>query len=310
MKKFVKEIRQASSQAAYLKICQKFKAQLNQKIPATLSPDYDQTLLHLAASVDNAKLAAALIAAGANIAAADREGRTPIYRAVANSSAKVLRCLLKAGACTTATDQYGTSPLHLAVQRSFVTGVKLLIAAKADVRARAHDGTEPIHYLGAGTLIDIHELLCADVAKDVLGDAQQDNQAQSHNRTALSWRRAAYQCLQLLLENGANINATDQAGSNVLQRNIVFCDPLVTKKLIESGMLINHANQQGETALHILLDGLLCDTTTRNLKMLLAHGAKVNLKDKNGLSPLEVLERNPRIPARWRKALIKILQAN
>lgn len=305
MDKFIKAIRQAHSKDEYLKICRKFKSKLDQEIPASVSSDYNQTLLHCAATVDNAELAEALIEAGANIEAKDREGLTPIYRAVSNSSIKVLRCLLKAGAITTAPKNYSYSPLHRAVKYSFAKGVKLLIAAGADVRARAADGEEPIHYINAGHSINIHELLCADAAMDVLGAKQRNSEP-----SLVTIRKRAYKCLQLLLENGADINALDQFGSNAVQIKIYSCDPHITKKLIESGVSVNHPNHKGKTALHILLGGSLSTTDTRNLKVLLENGANPNLKDQDGKTPLNLLEHNPKIPTKWRRRLVKIIKSD
>src|SRR5215471_15084439 len=56
------------------------------------------TALHWAVEADDVELADLLIRAGANVAAANREGVTPIQLAALNGSAAILEKLIKAGA--------------------------------------------------------------------------------------------------------------------------------------------------------------------------------------------------------------------
>lgn len=309
LNQFLAEIRKAQSKQQYRAILQKFKFKLDQEIPSDISSDYNQTLLHCTAVVDNAKLAEALIAAGASIEAQDREGCTPIYRAIANSSPKVLRVLLKTGALTTAPLKEIYSPLHLAVRYNFITGVKLLLAAKADVRARAEDGQEPIHLL-VSSGFNIHETLCAMSASEALEPWIFEDYSNETNEKSEKTRPAQYQrCINLLLQNGADINAVDADGDNALQTSIMTGNPRGIKALVTSGISINHANNEGQTALHILFRGLLCTSTTPNLKILLANGANVNINDQQGQTPLDILEKNPNFPAPWKKKIIKIINS-
>jgi ankyrin repeat protein len=72
------------------------------------------TPLHGAAAFDDRAVAEALISAGADVKAADRFGRTPLHRAAECGSAEVVEALLNAGADVNATDAKGYGPIHIA----------------------------------------------------------------------------------------------------------------------------------------------------------------------------------------------------
>jgi ankyrin repeat protein len=57
-----------------------------------------------------------LLAAGADIHAPDKNGATPLHRAVRTRCAAAVKCLLKAGADPTRKNKPGSTPFHLAVQ--------------------------------------------------------------------------------------------------------------------------------------------------------------------------------------------------
>ena len=59
-----------------------------------------------------------LLGAGATINAQDKNGATPLHRAVRTRSAAAVHCLLKAGADPTLRNKPGSTPFHLAVQNT------------------------------------------------------------------------------------------------------------------------------------------------------------------------------------------------
>lgn len=90
----------------------------------------------------------ALLAAGADVAAADNCGRTPLHTAVmTEASAEVVECLLAAGASVAATDKGGRTPLHMATTPQVL---HLLLAAGAILEARDHRDITPVLDRSAG----------------------------------------------------------------------------------------------------------------------------------------------------------------
>lgn len=59
-----------------------------------------------------------LLKAGANVDAQDKNGATPLHRAVRTRCAAVVKCLLEAGADPTIRNKPGSTPFHLAVQNT------------------------------------------------------------------------------------------------------------------------------------------------------------------------------------------------
>jgi len=59
-----------------------------------------------------------LLDVGADIAAKDKNGATPLHRAVRTRCAAAVRCLLEAGADPTQKNRPGSTPFHLAVQNT------------------------------------------------------------------------------------------------------------------------------------------------------------------------------------------------
>ena len=59
-----------------------------------------------------------LLKAGANIDAQDKNGATPLHRAVRTRCAAAVKCLLEAGADPTIRNKPGSTPFHLAVQNT------------------------------------------------------------------------------------------------------------------------------------------------------------------------------------------------
>lgn len=59
-----------------------------------------------------------LIKAGADIHAADKNGATPLHRAVRTRCAAAVNCLLRAGGDATLQNKPGSTPFHLAVQNT------------------------------------------------------------------------------------------------------------------------------------------------------------------------------------------------
>jgi len=72
-----------------------------------------------------------LVAAGANIHSQDKNGATPLHRAVRTRCAQAVRFLLEAGADPTARNKPGSTPFHLAVQNTGRGGSGAAVAVKA-----------------------------------------------------------------------------------------------------------------------------------------------------------------------------------
>ena len=116
-----------------------------------------QTLLHDAALMGEAELAAVLIRSGADPDAKETEGHTPLYRA---STGDVARVLLAAGATVDVTSgpTRGT-PLHQAARRGYVSVAQALLDHGATVDARDAKEQTPLRRAGNCRQLQIVHLL-------------------------------------------------------------------------------------------------------------------------------------------------------
>ena len=88
----------------------------------------------------------ACLAAGADVAARDDNGRTPLFlAALLNKNPAVVEALLTAGADVGAPDGLGRTPLFAAAGAGTPPIVAALLAAGADLKARADNGYTPLH---------------------------------------------------------------------------------------------------------------------------------------------------------------------
>lgn len=102
------------------------------------------TVLHKALHIYSARRIAIvqqLIAAGADVNAVARDGRTPLHWACGFDVPDAVPLLLRAGAKVEARDEDGNTPLFTARPEA----ARMLIAAGADVRATNHEGSVPLH---------------------------------------------------------------------------------------------------------------------------------------------------------------------
>ena len=146
-----------------------------------------ETPLHLAAgSNKNPAVLEALLAAGADVLATDNPGWTPLHSASGNQGPALINALLSAGADPTAPASglfAGLTPLHLAAETNENLAVlKMLIAAGADPMARTEKGRTPLHSAAAFNSAAVVEALIADGAAVEVTDDGRHNAPLSRGR--------------------------------------------------------------------------------------------------------------------------------
>jgi len=112
------------------------------------------TALHVAAAGYAARVARALIAAGADVAARNRRGAAPLHYAADGmpgstrwnpaAQAETVAVLIQAGADPNASDNSGVTALHRAVRTRCAAAVAALLAGGADPHRPNRNGSTPI----------------------------------------------------------------------------------------------------------------------------------------------------------------------
>ncbi len=120
------------------------KALLKQKADVNVAQGDGMTALHWAALSNDLDTVNVLLAAGANVKAATRNGGvTPLFTACTNGNAAMIAAMLKAGADANSVTSYGTTALMLAASSGSAEAVGVLLDKGANVNAKdtAHGQT-------------------------------------------------------------------------------------------------------------------------------------------------------------------------
>jgi uncharacterized protein len=159
-----------------------------------------------AAERRDAALVRTLIAAKADVNAAQIDGTTALHWAAYNDDPEIAALLVRSGANVNAVNRYGVPPLSLACATGNAVVVKLLLAAGANANATLKGG-ETVLMVAArsGNL----EALKALIASGARHDARE-----RRGQTALMWAAAEGHTavVRTLIEVGADISATLDSG--------------------------------------------------------------------------------------------------
>lgn len=143
----------------------------------------ENTPLHEVCVAGNLKIVRLLLTAGAKIEAVAGCNWTPLQIACAGGHVDVVCELLAAGANIEARDKEGLTPLHLACQTSTEI-VRVLVAADADLEARCSKGWTPLHYACARRRINtVKELIIGGANRVPL-----DNNGKTPARSTIDYK--------------------------------------------------------------------------------------------------------------------------
>ncbi len=127
----------------------------------------DITPLHLAAFMGHRDMVELLLSHGAEKAATDSQGRTPLHlTSFWDHTVEAAEQLLTHGAEVDTRDEGGATPLHLAVIKGHKPIVKLLLDYGADVNAKDKSGDTALRFATRQGKTDMAELLRRYGAKE------------------------------------------------------------------------------------------------------------------------------------------------
>ena len=297
------------------------------------------TPLHLAARNGNTPLVRTLLAARADAKLADENGDTPLHAAARTSQTNVLTLLLNARSPLEATNRAGQTPLRAAVESSLDASAAYLLDA----------GASPTNGLGSNTLVHLAAesgtpaMLTMLLAHKLKLEARDGEGRTPFQKAVMSknWNSTTF-----LRDRGADLNAADNDGNTALhllsaqQDDNVSHPPeepalvqwerkqlytpgwtstalgwLIKSKvlnpppaqgwtntslsswLVEKGAKVNATNRAGQTPLHILCGAEWQNwydfhQSSNRLTALFKAGARLDLPDTNGATPLQIAATN------------------
>lgn len=218
---------------------------------------------------------ACLLQAGADIAARDPNGETPLHLAAGFRNAAAVAALLEAGADVHATTRRGDTPLHDAARYGSAEIVNALLEAGADVHATSRGGDTPLHAAArhGGTAIANASLAQLYPGADVRGA----------------------EIVNALLDAGADVNVGAGGYGTPLRFAAALSGGTISgavNALLEAGADVNFADSSGNTPLLAAATNPPGEWprpsgTSAELPLkLLALGADPNARGSGGVTPL------------------------
>ena len=216
--------------------------------------------LHSAAFLGNNQIIKEYLEKNEKIDLIDYRKRTLLHIAAWNNQFDTAKLLLEAGAEVDALDNYSRTPLHFAASNQNADQlVKFLIDSGANFNFVAKTG------------------LVSD----------EDNQSRSGTALHIAAGRNYIKIAEVLISQGANINAYDGSGDTPLHDAARIGSLDVAELLINNGADVNACDKfRGATPLHKAASR----GHTNIAELLILNGAKVNFRNFSGRTPLSSAE--------------------
>jgi ankyrin repeat protein len=166
-----------------------------------------------------AQVAELLVAAGADVKAADVRGNTALHLVALKGRVELLQPFAAAGGDVNASDTLGRRPLHLAVLANHPAVVDWLLQHKADVDAQDRAGETPLHSAARRFRKEAAERLLnagADVNARNLEEATPLVVLASQKFRGANLDAPLAEFAGVLLHHGADVRSKDQTGATAL----------------------------------------------------------------------------------------------
>lgn len=291
-------------------------ADLEHQIKTGLTP------LMLAVSNRNKPVIDVLLRHGANIMAENRKDWTLLhYAAQAGGNPKLCEILIDKGIPVDSRNKYGATPLMFAILNRNKPEVDVLLKHGADVMAQNFNKWTLLHYAAkAGYDLSICEIL---IEKGIPVDAPNNYKATPlmlaamhgntdwvnllirHGADILAQNANQWTMLHYVALGGKDLKMADELmkmGISVDAPTKTATTPLITasgkgnvemmKLFIERGARLNAQENNRARHSHTPLHAAVTSKSAEAVKLLLAAGADISLKDKNKLTPLQLAQKN------------------
>ncbi|XP_072160519.1 uncharacterized protein [Bemisia tabaci] len=213
---------------------------------------FNQTPLERALKEKNTNISKLIIDRVGDIEITDEGGLNPLHRAVDEGRLDVVDYLIKKGADIQCKTKNGKTPLHIAAIHGHTEIAELLVENGADIHARSenyHYAT-PLQYAIECKKLEVAKILIS-VGSDVNAYDPLVHFARGRGGTLLHYaaRDTDDTLIRFLVENGADVNATEYDGRTPLCLLVKHHGSFaVMRYLIEKGATLN--NERGGTPLY------------------------------------------------------------
>ena len=219
--------------------------------------------------------------------AKDKNGNTPLLRAVYLSDKELLKHLLSLGANPNIQDKFGKTPLHYTLDEEDLEIVKMLLDNKASLNIRDEDGYSPLHRA-------INCWWANKTAKFYILNGADLNIKDKRLMTPIfySISQNNYHLSKLMIEKGAKLNIKSEWGTTPLH---YVKEKNLAELLLEKGSDVKAMDNRGNTPLHYISSyygyGYTNEEYNQKVtiaKLYLSKGADINAKNSKGMTPLHL----------------------
>lgn len=232
-----------------------------------------------AAKQSDVKTVRELIAAHADVNAAEVDGSTALYWAAQRGDIESMDLLLSAGANPKAANRYNVTPLALAAMNGDAAAVERLLKAGA--------GANDISEEGQTALMTAALNGSVEAVRTLIAHGAEVNAAEPlRGQTALMWAASEGNAgaVELLLKSGADAAAKSKGSFTALLFAVRDGHIDAAKALLNHGANANDAAPDGTTALNMAVVNAYFELAS----VLLDYGADPNAPDPRG-SPLHTI---------------------
>lgn len=252
--------------------------------------DYDnRTCLHLAASVGDLATVRELVANGADVQKKDRWENNALADAVREGHGEVAAVLIAAGATLDFPPLRASSEMCDLAHEGKYEQLKMLLDGGCSVNAADYDQRACLHLASTSGNLHIVNLLCergADVnALDTWGNSPL-SEAVRHGHANVA---------KALHSRGAVLGYDQARAASVLCDSALRGDLEKVRLCITVGIDVNAADYDKRTCLHVAAS----EGDHKLVTLLLQHGARTDVKDRWGGTPLDDARREnyPKVAA-------------
>jgi ankyrin repeat protein len=268
--------------------------------------------LHFAVSRGDKNIVEILIEKGADINAKRNDNNTALHFAARRGSRDIVEFLLEKGADLSFKDNLGYTPLgwarkqgynrvialllehgakeslHDAVIAGDIEAVKRFLSEGCDISSGDSEGLNPLHLAAMHDHSEIIELL---IAKGADIEAKDGNGLTPLQLIAAQGTAVHTDVIQHLLDKGAKVNAKDdESGFTALHHAARFGNKNAAELLIASGADINAKDKQGHTPLHIAVNH-----GYKVADLLISKGADGGIRTVSGQTLLQLAQKRKEI---------------
>jgi len=270
-------------------------------IPLTVIANVDMRLIDAAKSGD-LEIIQSLLNSSIDVNVEKADGTTALHYSAHRDDLEIARLLTKSKANASAANVYGVTPLSLACTNRSTNMVNVLLEGGANPNAMT--------WAGDSVLMNCARTGTTEAVAALLAAGANPNAAEnSLGQTPLMWAAAAghSEIVQLLIDNGADVNKTTTASADKLPNTCRICawkqspggftalmyaarggDVQAARLLLEAGADINEATAEHGNSLV-----LASASGHEDLALfLLASGADTESKDENGVTALHHAHQN------------------